>query len=86
MPAHTKSLELDPFPAAMQKLANDAVDNEICRKLRDLIATNEIDMDPALLDSMIRTPRDVKHDTVPKELLPFFRHYLFLLRRQKTRK
>jgi hypothetical protein len=81
----TSSKRLGAFPTAMERLVVDAVDKGVCKRLRELIATGEVRIHPPLLRSMIRKPESVDVESVPEALLPFFRHYRFMLRREKSK-
>jgi len=70
----------------MEKMAIDAVDTEICRKLRELMATNSFQIESTFLESMIRKPESTNIENIPEELQPFFRHYLFMMRRDKRKR
>jgi len=83
MPTSSKTLKLNPFLQAMEELSLDAIDKEVCKKFRELLATGSIPVHLSMIHAMLRTPENVSIESVTDELRPFFRHYQFMVSRDK---
>jgi len=83
MPTSSKTLKLNPFLHAMEELPFDAIDKEVCKKFRELLVTSAIPVDSGIVHAMLRAPENVSIESVPDELRPFFRHYQFMVNRDK---
>ena len=64
----------------MERLADDVIDREICKRLRQFAGQIEYDLPSAVIQA-IKAGRDVETDAIPEGLLPFYRHFHFMKKR-----
>ena len=73
---------LASFYKAMAKHSEDIIDHEICLKLRQLIETLESDTSAPFVSRMKQGKLlESEVSLLPESLIPFYRHYQFMLRR-----
>lgn len=70
----------------MERLGEDVIDREICRRLRMFAARIDFDL-PDEIVMQLKTRRSfVNTDLIPEALLPFYRHYQFMLKRNRRKR
>ena len=73
---------LASFHKTMVKHSEDVIDREICLKLRQLIETLENDISVPFASRMKQGKlAESEVSLLPESLIPFYRHYQFMLRR-----
>lgn len=66
----------------MEKLSDDVIDREICKRLRQFSGQLEYDL-PNDIIKQIKEKSVVNTDNIPEGLLPFYRHYNFMYQRNE---
>lgn len=73
---------LASFYKVMAKHSEDIIDREICLKLRQLTETLENDISAPFVSRMKQGKlAESEISLLPESLIPFYRHYQFMLRR-----
>jgi hypothetical protein len=67
----------------MEKMSEDVIDREICRRLRQFAGQVEFDLPLAVVQQIRSRSADVEIETIPEALVPFYRHYEFMIKRQR---
>jgi len=69
------------FLGEMERLSEDVNDREIIRRFQLFAARTDYDFSLQTVQE-IRQKKDVREDIIPEPLLPFYRHYLYMLKRK----
>ena len=72
--------------AAMNKLAEDAVDKEIIKRFKILIDTSEEDISKSSLEEIFKQPENIEMSTYNEGIQPYVKHYLFMEKQDQNRK
>ena len=67
----------------MERMAEDVIDREICRRLRQFAGQVEFDLPGDVVHQIRSRGRSVEIETIPEPLLPFYRHFAFMLKRRR---
>ena len=65
----------------MEKMAQDVNDREICKRLRHFAGRTEYDLSHETIMPIRSRRAEVDVGLIPEPLLPFFRHYQFMKKR-----
>lgn len=65
----------------MEKMAQDVNDREICKRLRHFAGRTEYDLAHETIMQIRSRRGDVEINLIPEPLLPFFRHYQYMKKR-----
>lgn len=65
----------------MEKLSEDVIDREICRRLRQFAGQVEFDLPYEVVQQIRARNGEVVVEIIPEPLVPFYRHYSFMRRR-----
>jgi len=65
----------------MTKLSYDVNDKEICRRLKVFLMNVPLDLSNDHLNQLKRLKRIVSDNTLPESILPFYRHFIFMQKR-----
>jgi len=79
---HHFSKNLNYLMFLMEKMSENVNDKEICRRLRIFIITIPLDISDEQLNQLKRLKKIILEKSIPEHILPFYKHYLFMLRRQ----
>ena len=67
----------------MEKMSEDVIDREICRRLRQFAGQVEFDLPLEVVQQIRSRAGDVSVDIIPEPLIPFYRHFAFMVKRQR---
>lgn len=70
----------------MHKLSSDAVDNEIMKRFKTLIDACAEDLPKIHIDALISEPRSADTSVFPEGLLPYVKHFVYMVKRDKMNK
>ena len=66
----------------MERLSDDVIDREICKRLRQFAGRIEYDLPDEVVRQLRGRSQTVSEELIPEALMPFYRHYNFMLRRE----
>ncbi len=81
-----KKTNLTRLYSNMNKLINDAVDNEIMKRFKLLIDASEEDMIKTDVDLLINESDKADPSVFQEGLQPYVKHYLFMVKRNNNKK
>ena len=81
-----RKTNLSKLCTEMNKLVLDAVDREIIRRFKIIIDTSEEDITKVSLSAILNDPKNVDLSNFHESLQPYIKHYIFMLKRDKTTK
>lgn len=81
-----KKTNLNRLYNQMHKLASDAVDNEIMKRFKVLIDACEEDLPKIHIDALISEPKSADTSVFPEGLLPYVKHFVYMVKRDKVNK
>lgn len=67
----------------MEKMSEDVIDREICRRLRQFAGQVEFDLPFEVVQQIRSRDGVVAVDIIPEPLIPFYRHYAFMVKRRR---
>ncbi|MCR9144584.1 MAG: hypothetical protein NXI24_20260 [bacterium] len=67
----------------MEKMSEDVIDREICRRLRQFAGQVEFDLPLEIVQQIRSKGGAVTVEMIPEPLLPFYRHFAFMLKRRR---
>lgn len=67
----------------MEQLSEDVIDREICRRLRQFAGQVEFDLPYEVVQQIRSRNGEVTVEIIPEPLVPFYRHYAFMRRREE---
>ncbi|MEQ9364171.1 MAG: hypothetical protein RIF32_08015 [Leptospirales bacterium] len=67
----------------MEKMSEDVIDREICRRLRQFAGQVEFDLPIEVVQQIRSKGGTVTVEIIPEPLLPFYRHFAFMLKRRR---
>ena len=67
----------------MEKMSEDVIDREICRRLRQFAGQVEFDLPFEVVQQIRSRGGAVTVEIIPEPLLPFYRHFAFMLKRRR---
>ncbi len=70
----------------IERLAEDVIDREIARRLRQFVDRIQDDIPRDVLEQIRSRRSIIDIDRIPEPLLPFYRHYVFMRRRSSRRR
>ncbi len=77
-----RKTNLQKLSATMNKLANDAVDKEVVKRLRTYIDTASEDISKSNLDQILNNSEQLELSSFSESLQPYIKHYLFMKKRE----
>ena len=81
-----KKTNLNRLYNHMHKLSSDAVDNEIMKRFKVLIDACEEDLPKTNIDALIGEPKSADTSVFPEGLLPYVKHYIYMVKRDRVNK
>ena len=67
----------------MERLSEDVIDREICKRLRQIAGRVDEDLSDGVMPLFrSREEQDLPAGQLPEAILPFYRHYRFMLKRR----
>ncbi len=80
-----KKTNLSKLCTEMNKVAHDAVDREIIKRFKIMIDTCEEDITKTSLTAVVKEPTGIDLSSFHESLQPYIKHYLFMLKRSKSK-
>ncbi|MCB1174924.1 MAG: hypothetical protein KDK39_15235 [Leptospiraceae bacterium] len=78
----SKHRNLHWLHAEMERLSEDVIDREICKRLCQFAGQIEYDL-PIEVLRQIKASQTVDTNSIPEGILPFYRHYCFMVQRRE---
>lgn len=71
------------FCAVLEKLSQDVIDREVCKRLKQMSDQLEYDLPDDIVQQIRSGMKDVQVELIGDSILPFYRHFQFMLKRRK---
>ncbi|HOP63060.1 MAG TPA: hypothetical protein PK358_04480 [Spirochaetota bacterium] len=83
---NTKKTNLTKLYNQMNRMSQDAVDNEIIKRFKILIDASEEDVPKTDIDQLLSDPKNTNTSVFPEGIQPYVKHFIFMSKRDKSQK